>query len=288
MEYNDYMNALMVLFTQMLLGSYVFMLTEFKEPVRVWRSLWAAVIIPVVCANILLILFFDFWDIYKRVGIVTVTLPYVFMTLLCSRYKGLRVVFNICTCLWLGCIGNANGILAHALMPENVWLHVAVRIASYLALYFVVRFFKPYYKRMLQLLDKGWGTLCLIPSAAFILTLYLINNFLQDDPLAASVIIYGIVIVCTCSYVLIYLFFMRVLQEYDLKNSRELVEAQIAALERQSESNHELDEKMRIQRHDMRHQWMTVSALIEQGDKQAVLGFIDTVRSRIDDADQER
>lgn len=288
MVYNNYMNALMVLLTQIFLGSYVLMLTEFREPVRIWRSIWTAVIVSVVCINILLILFFDFLDIYKRVGILTVTLPYVLMTLLCSRYKGLRVVFNICTCLWIGCIGNANGIAAHALMPENVWINVAARSASYFVLYFVVRFFKPYYSQMLQLLDKGWGTLCLIPFTTFILTLCMINNLLQEEPLAASVIIYGIMILCTCSYILIYLFFMRVLQEYELKNSRELINVQIAALERQSESNREINEKMRIQRHDMRHQWITVSALIENGDKRAVLEFIDTVQRQLNGIDQEQ
>lgn len=38
MDYNNALNALMVLVTQAVLGSYVMLLTEFREPQRVWRG----------------------------------------------------------------------------------------------------------------------------------------------------------------------------------------------------------------------------------------------------------
>lgn len=99
MMYNDYVNALMVLITQGFLGTYVVLLTEFRNPVRTWNLRWIAVMVLVVGMNIFLILFCDFWNVYTRVGVLTMTLPYILMTLWCSRCKGLRVVFNICTCL---------------------------------------------------------------------------------------------------------------------------------------------------------------------------------------------
>ena len=52
MIYNDYANAFMVLVTQGFLGTYVMLLTEFREPVRVWRLRWIAVMVLVVGINI--------------------------------------------------------------------------------------------------------------------------------------------------------------------------------------------------------------------------------------------
>lgn len=275
MSYNNFINALMIFITQLILGTYVMMLTEFRKPVKKWRILWFIIIILVVSANVLMILFFGAWDTYKRVGVFTMTLPYVLVTLWCSESKGLRVVFNICTCIWLGCIGNANGILAHAFIPDNVWISLLCRTISYFILYFVVRAIKPYYKQMIKVLDGVWGLLCLIPTITFLSTLYMINNLLPQNPIPISIVIYSITAVCSCSYFLIYLFFIRVQKEEELKTSRYLMNTQIYAMEKQIELIKESEEKMRIERHDMRHKWIIISDLAEQGDKKAIFDFIE-------------
>lgn len=283
MEYYNLSKALMVLVTQGFLGSYVMMLTEFREPVKRWRLIWFAVVGAVVCINICMILFLDFWNIYKRVGVFTVTAPYILVTLFCSRYKGLRVVFNICTCLWLGCIGNAVAMLVGGLLHDESWTYVLVRGISYLMLYLVLRAIRPYYMQMLKLLDRGWGVLCLIPAVTFATTLYMINNLFDENPLRISVVIFGVAMVCTCAYILMYLFFAVVLRERELNNSRDLMSVQIGAMERQAQINREAEEAMRIQRHDMRHKWTTLSALAEQGDNQAILDFIGAAQRHLDD-----
>lgn len=280
---NDIMNGFIILMTQFFLGSYVLMLTEFREPVRVWKLLWVAIVVTIVGANVIAIMFFGFWKYYTKFVVFTVTLPYTLTTILCSRHKGLRVAFNVCTCLWLGCIGNANAVLAQELMPDVIWIHIAVRGMTYLALYIFVRFFEPYYKRMLYLLNFGWGTLCVIPFASFLLITFVGNHCLPDAPFTAAAIIYGITLVCTFAYVIMYLFFKRVLRENVLKNRAGLLDMQIAALEDQARNRHETGEKIRLRRHDMRHQWATVSALLEQGDRQAVLSYIDNVREQLEE-----
>ena len=283
MVYNDFLNALMVLISQGFLGSYVMTLIEFRRPVRVFKLKWILIIVTVVSVNVFLILFCNFWDMYLRVGVFTVTLPYILTTLWCSRYKGLRVVFNICTCIWLGCIGNANGTLAHAIWQSNPWIHVVMRCVTYLALYFVVRKFRPYYQKALYILDRGWGVLCLIPSVSFIATLYLINNFLQDNPLPVAVVIYSLTIICTVAYILIYLLFARATQIYELKNNQDIMSAQIAALKRYADASRAMEEETRIQRHDMRHQWITLAELVERGEEKATLDFIEAVERRLDE-----
>lgn len=288
MEYNNYVNALMIFITQLILGLYVMNLTDFREPVKKWRILWFAVIFLVVTVNVMMILLFDKWDTYKRVGIFTVTLPYVLMTVLCSKSKGFCVIFNICTCIWLGCIGNANGILAHALMPDNVWINLVCRTVSLIALYFVVRKIKPYYMRMMKVLNGVWGLLCLIPGVTFLSTIYMINNLLPQNPIPISIIIYSITIVCSCSYYLIYLFFVKVQQKEDLKTHLYLMNTQINAMKKQIEVINEVEEKIRIERHDMRHKWITLQALAEQNDKKELISYIHRSQKQLDKASVRR
>lgn len=272
---NDYANALMVLITQGFLGGYVMLLTEFREPVRTWRLRWITLMLMIVGINLFLILSCDFWNIYMQIGILTMTVPYILITLWCSRYKGLRVVFGICTCLWMGCIGNANGILAHALMPDNPWIHVLMRGITYLVLYFlIVRKFRPYYRRILRILNHGWSILCIIPTLTFLVTLYMINNLWQKNPLPIAIVIYCVSVICTCSYILIYLFVLKVLQEHELKNSRDLMSIQILAMERQADMNREAEEAMRIQRHDMRHKLQIISVMIQKNELEEALRYI--------------
>ena len=284
MDYNNALNALMVLVTQAVLGSYVMLLTEFREPQRVWMGRWIAVIVLTVAINVALILFANFWQLYTRLGVLTVTVPYILFTLWCSRYRGLRVVFNICTCLWLGCIGNAAGMIAQALLPESPGIDIVVRLIAYLALYVVLRSLKNYYQRMLLLLDRGWGILCLISIFTFLTVLYMANNLLVQNPLIVSFAILGVTLVCTCAYGLIYLFFGRVLREYELRNIQQMMDVQIGAIERQLAATSAAEEAIRIQRHDLRHQWTLLSVLIGQGDKEAIKDFIGAVQKQLDEA----
>lgn len=274
MVYNDYANAFMVLITQGFLGTYVMLLTEFRDPVRTWKLRWLAAVVLVVGINISLILLCDFWNIYTRVGVFTVTLPYILITLWCSCYKGLRVAFNICTCLWLGCIGNANGTLAHALMPDNAWIHTVMRVISYLALYLIVRKFSPYYRQMLRLLNRGWGALCFIPIITFLVTLYMINHFLQENPLPAALVIYGVTLICTCAYILIYMFFVNITHATELNKSRDLLSVQILAMQRQMDIKSKNEDAMRIQRHDMRHKLRSISVMVQKNEKEEALKYI--------------
>ena len=223
-----------------------------------------------------------------RIALFTLTIPYLLLILWCSRYKGFRALFNVCTCLWMSCVADSAGVLAQSLTGETSWLRLTVRVVVYLALYLALRKLRPYYLQMLRLLDRGWGVLCLIPTITYLLALYMISSLLPKNPLPIAIALCGATAICTCSYILIYLFFVRVVREYELRNSRELMSVQISALERQSEANREAEEAMRIQRHDMRHQWTALSALAEQGDMKAVLDFIGGAKRQHDETAPQR
>ena len=196
----------------------------------------------------------------------------------------MRVVFCICTCLWIGCLGEANAVFIQTLFPDYMWLRVLTRAVSYAILYLVIRKFRGYYFDVYRILDRGWGVLCLPSIVTYLTTIYIFNNLLAVDPPLISIVIYSVSAVCTCVYILIYLFFIRARQLYELKNSRDLMSIQISALKRHSDENREAEEKMRVQRRDMRRQWERIEAMVKRNDKGAILDLIGAAQKRLDEA----
>ena len=138
MDYNIFLRIMMPLVTHGFLGSYVMMLTDFKEPRRVWRLRWFVGVAVVLAVNIFLRILLD-EESYVSLVVLTVTIPYLLITLWCSRIKGMRVVFCICTCLWIGCLGEANAVFIQTLFPDYMWVRVLTRAVSYAVLYLVIR-----------------------------------------------------------------------------------------------------------------------------------------------------
>ena len=110
----------------------------------------------------------------------------------------------------MGCIGGVNGYLAQALAPSNLWLPILVRLISIGLLTVALRKLNVAYQRMMRLMDKGWLALTLIPISTCLVILYANRTFFATAPFQTAVILYGLVLVCSCAYALIYLFFEQV------------------------------------------------------------------------------
>ncbi len=281
MTQEELINVL-VIFSHTFLAVYVMMLTEFREPRRVWRLRWAALAELDIAANGLLCAVIG-KEIWMYCAVFTLTIPTVMLTGFCSRYKGLRVIFSVCTCLWIGCMAYSCAEIAYLFLGGNLWIRLAAQVAAYTALYFVLRRFRPYYQRMVRLLDNGWSVLCMIPTVTFLTALYIINFLLEKKPVVSLIIICGITFICTCAYSLISLFFVKVLDDYELKNSRELAEVRRFALERQLEENREAEKVMRAQRRDMSCRWMKLSHLVERSEDREIAELVGLAQKKLDE-----
>lgn len=83
----DFYHTLFVGVSQIFLGSYVMLMLDFRKPVTIWRTRWIITAVMIVSANLIGLLFLNFWETYMRVGIFTVTLPYILDTLWCSNHR---------------------------------------------------------------------------------------------------------------------------------------------------------------------------------------------------------
>ncbi len=280
----DFYHTAYIGISQAFLGCFVFLLVDFRKPVAKWRTRWIITAVTIVGSNLFGLLFLNFWDIYYRVGFFTVTVPYILVTLWCSQYRDFRAAFSIITGLFVGCIGTANEMLTALLFQHSKYCEYysfAVRALSFFLMFFILRRFSVTYRQMLHQLNRSWGILCLIPFSAFIAMLYTASN--SANSAVIIVLIYGLMIVCSGAYYLMYLFFDRVQKENSARYEAQLSALQVSALRSRMEAVRAAENAIRTERHDLRHRLQTVAELVSRGDKDAALDFLDTAQKRLDE-----
>ena len=148
--------------SQAFLGSFVFLLIDFRKPVAKWRKRWIAAALLIVGSNLIALLFLNFWEMYYRVGFFTVTLPSILVTLWCFQYRDFRAVFSIITGLFVGCIGTATEMLATLLLQNTKYCEYyafGVRVISFFLMFFILWRFSVAYSEILEEWDYLTKTL---------------------------------------------------------------------------------------------------------------------------------
>ena len=284
----DLYHTLFVGLSQVFLGSYVMLMIDFRRPVDTWRARWIVIVVLVVGANLVGLLFLNFWDTYKRVALFTVTLPYILVTLWCSRHRDFRAVFNMATALFIGCVGTAMATLAELFFVEHEYVSFCVRLISFLLMFFLLRRFSNTYRNMLHQMNHSWGILCMIPITTFLTLLYAINHVRSINPSAALIFICSLLVVCGCAYYLMYLFFDRVQKENSTRYEAQLSTLQVSALRSRMEAVRAAEDAIRTERHDLRHRLQAAAELVSRGDKDAALDFLDAAQKRLDERKEIR
>ena len=285
----DLYHTLYIGISQAFLGIFAMLLIDFRKPVAKWQTRWIVTAVLIVGSNLFALLFLNFWDTYYRVGIFTVTFPYILVTIWCSQYRDFRACFSIITALFVGCIGTANEMLTTLLLQHSKYCEYysfAVRTISFFLMFFILRRFGVTYRQMLHQMNRSWGILCIIPFATFVTMLYTVNNMETSVPV--MVLTYGLLVVCSCSYYLMYLFFERVQKENSARYEAQLSTLQVSALQSRMEAVKAAEDVIRTERHDLRHRLQAVAELVARGDKSTALDFLDAAQKRLDEQKEIR
>lgn len=285
----DFYHTFYIAISQAFLGSFVILLIDFRKPIAKWRTRWIVTVVLIVGVNLIGLLFLDFWDLYQRIAVFTVTLPYIFVTFWCLQQRDFRAVFNITTGLFVGCIGTANSMLTTLLLDDNAYREyysLAVRILSFFLMFFILRRFSVTYQQMLHQLHRSWGILCLIPFTTFITMLYVINH--SADSVEILVLVYGLLTVCSGAYYLMYLFFDQAQKENSARHEVQISNLQLSALQSRMEAVKAAEDVIRTERHDLRHRLQAVAGLVSRGDKETALDFLDATQKRLDERKEIR
>lgn len=220
-------------------------------------------------------IFFLFgWKIYSFFY-VPVTNGFATIGLLfLSKRKGLPVIFNMLTATVLA---NISSIVAGFIRLEtgwSVWSEILIRTVISIPLMILLYYYlRPSYLKMLTIMKKYWGYLCLMPGLYYIIVIINMIDFSSapSDYRRTFMNIFLSLAITAVVYGVIFALFTRVIRETEMRDAQQLLRMQMQALEQQFEIQKENEEKVNICRHDLRHYIAEIKVLIESGNTEEAL-----------------
>ena len=156
-------------------------------------------------------------------------------------------------------------------------------------IYLEWRFVRRPFRMLIKAIPARWGVLTLIPHVFCAYLIFLASwpgSYLENK--LQSVYAYAAVIPLIIVYIAV---FKTLSAQYRIQMERQssaLLTIQISALKEKLQKVKEVEDGLRIQRHDLRHQLQTVTELVSRGETDAALAFLDTAQKRLNEQKELR
>ena len=259
-----------------------FLLIESRFPRRQTLLLFGTATV-LLCGALVLTYFHLGLDTLVRTYSLIVHLPVLLLFLWISRYRGWRLVFQaLSTILFCGLIHQGGG-LAYYFSGQKPWaLILAYLPLSALFFWFLLRYLRPLYRQVLFQLHRGWWLMCLVMAAHYAIYIYLIPGYVGDT-LFSTILKPAISCLMVGFYTILMAVFVLVRREADAQYSTQLYALRLSALQDRMDAVRAAEEATRVERHDLRHRLQAAARLVERGERQAALDFLDAAQRRLDE-----
>lgn len=257
-------------------------LTDFKYRPRTCIFIFGLYMCYVCLSTWLIFQFLD-WHHFSRMFFPAVCIPAVLLPYFLAKDSPAQAVFN-----YLSQIDFSILIVVGCTILNTTWtgtrtwdilLHITV-YAIVIALEF--RYLRKPFRKIANALKDSWVTLSVIPIVFFVLLL--VSSVFPEHFIKSSWAQLRILCTATAMIVVYYVVLKSLLKSYSLMEAtreRELLQMQIAALQRQSATIHEQERKIIIYRHDMRHYLQNIEALYESGNAERALACIEQITNKL-------
>lgn len=220
-----------------------------------------------------------------RLFYLTISLPAILLTYWAANDTPAQAVFNYTTQIMVSALSASMIRWLTDSFGLSGTVNLLLMCAFYLtAIYLEWRFLRQPFRTLIQVIPARWGVLILIPCVFcgyLILVAAWPGSYLDNT--AQRIYVYAAVIPLVFVYIAV---FKSLLAQYRIQMERQsavLLMVQISALKEKLQRVKEVEEGIRIQRHDLRHQLQAVTELVARGDREAALDFLNAARKRLDE-----
>lgn len=219
-----------------------------------------------------------------RLFYLTISVPATVLTYWAANDTPVQAVFNYMTQILMSLLLVASVRLLTVSWGLSGLTNILLMGVLYgVVIYLEWRFLRQPFRRLIQMIPARWGVLTLIPSVFCIYFIFVASwpgSYLENH--VQVVYIYAAVLPLIVVYVAVFK------SLYDLyciqmeQHSAALLSVQIMALKEKVQSVKEIEEEIRVQRHDLRHRLQVVKGLVARGDQETALNFLDAAENRLD------
>ncbi|MBQ8647972.1 MAG: GHKL domain-containing protein [Oscillospiraceae bacterium] len=204
-------------------------------------------------------------------------IPSVLFFYILAKHRDGRFLFTFCLVDTVSLeIVYVTGLLDFFLSNETHLVMFVLRLAAFPLLEWVVlRKLRTHYRWMQADLEKGWGGLALV-TVLFYLLLWVIYSYPSSVTERLEYLPEVVLVLLLLPMVYVCLFAILGYQEklYKARTDHQLLEVRAAMMQQRVEQTTQAEQSLAIQRHDLRHRFQTLGAMLEQGELQAAREYI--------------
>ena len=269
------LNSLIILIMQI-----IFVYTLMQK--RFSKKKTLVILIPsvIIIFTVIAVLFiFKGYAFAVRYYFLIITLPIFAILFFLSKHRGFCMIFNILTSGFLINLISMPGYFFPVEFDTYIRVSLIGRLVMFpFVLLFVLKIFRPLYMLMIDKLKKVWPLLCLLPFFSYVIIIHLLIYPVNISNRPENVITLTIsMVIIIIAYAVIFVFFKQMSQQFTIRIEQQLLKSQIGALQNQLNTIKEVEEKTNILKHDMRHYIQNISALLQSGNSQATMQFINKI-----------
>ncbi|MEZ3502625.1 MAG: ATP-binding protein [Lachnospiraceae bacterium] len=258
--------------------------TVFKYSKKRTLSIFSIYLLWVAASSWIIVRFWGF-QMLLSLFLLTISAPAVYLTYRMAKSSPSQAVFNHMTQIAFSLVLTVPMGLLKGLWEEQWGFDLLFRALLYAAVITLEwHFLRPTFLLLTEIIQNGWLILSLIPVAFTVLLTFVgVYPYYYLIDLKNLWYILAITLVMLIVYGAV---FQSVIQQYRIRilgHNLELLRLQVSAFSMQSELIRESEEQLRIERHDLRHRFQTLTELIKQGKTNEALAYIGSSKARLNE-----
>lgn len=228
--------------------------------------------------------------LYGQVIIFTLVIPSFIFFFIMAKYRDWRFVFTFCVVDTISAEIFIASMLLDMLAGNTRVVMFIVRLLAFPVLeYLVVKKLRKPYMEIQESLKKGWATFAVVSILFYVLLLImtsfpsLITERKEDIPIMVLLLIL---------MPLMYFNIFQVLRHQNklhaIKREQELLNLHSGFMEQRIQQTRETEERIRIERHDLRHRLNTISEMLQKGEYDLAKEYIAASCESFENTSSER
>lgn len=266
---------------------FFFFLIRFKEQ-RKRRIALTVAIYAITTVAVFISLFTFGQTVVERLFIPILVALCLILIKICSADKWSVSLFVMFTQfnLYLGISYVSDvGIPATTGLPYSIQYLTARTVLFGALLYYVLKYVRPYFRRLVEALDKEWNVMSLLAFSFFLLesiTLYYPDVYWYEADYRWHLVGSSYLLFFS-AYWLIFRSIRAVVEKYEIRERERILAQQNKMWEEQIEEQNHAINVARRDRHDLRHHYDTLLAMLSSGKIDETISYLNNQASYMDE-----
>ena len=245
---------------------------------------------PLIIFNLIL-LSIIYQAAFGKLVLFLMVLPSFAFFLYLAKHRDFRFVFTFCLADTISAEIILLSIILNAYFTPNTNIVMAlIRIIGFpLVEYIIVKKLRKLYFEIQDSLEKGWGIFSLVAIIFYVMMLFMTAwpTLITERP-DDMVVMLMILVLMPVMYLNIFQILSHQNRLHNMQREQELWQIQSMHMQKQIDQMEETEERIRMERHNLRHRLQTIDAMLQKEEIQEVRDYIHSVQANIETPDEER